>query len=209
MKKFQTGGFALVEALVAIVIIGIIGFILAELLSGSFRGSDKTKLVSKVVQNGQVALSQMEQTIRNSNSIVCIGNLPTNSQLSTSLTVLSKNSEYLRYSFIPPGSGTNGYIQQETLNVTVLPQNPNNFCQNPTILDVFTASAPQILTDSSPNGVSITTAASPFINIVQPGFNDAVTINFQVGPPVNSKSGYQNQLGGTGTIDFKTTVQLR
>ncbi|MBI2595856.1 type II secretion system protein [Candidatus Daviesbacteria bacterium] len=200
MKKTNKG-FALIEALIAVLIIGVIGFILTDLLLRTFKGSDKTRLISKVVQNGQVALNNITQALRDADVLVC--------WTPGKIVILTKG-QASRYSFAPPGPGVNGYIFKNSINSIKAPTALQDYCTDSEgdFTDYFTFSAPVKLTDDSPAGVSVQNGS--FSSIPQSGQNkDAITIQFQVGPSVSAGSGFENQLGGSGVIDFKTTVQLK
>ncbi len=191
-------GFTLIEAIIAIGLIGMIGFILSDLLSRTFKGSDKTKLISKIVQNGQVSLNHLEQAIRNADEVTCKGAIPPSYP---SMVIFTKG-QYTRFVFYTP-AGSNGYISRDTLNVISDPLVKNDFCNNQSTGD-FT-STPINLTDSfGGSGVSVT--GGSFTEIASQGKTDAVTIRFLVGPSVSSGQGYQDKLD---PVDFKTTVKLR
>lgn len=192
-------GFTLIEAIIAIGIIGIIGFILSDLLSRTFKGSDKTKLISKIVQNGQVALNHLDQAIRNSDAVICTGTIPPSAP---SIVVYTKG-QYTRFVIYAPTSA-NGYISRDTLTVISEPVDKDDFCNNQSTGD-FT-SVPTSLTDSGVSvvGGSFTTKASQ--QAQDANRSDAVAIEFKIGPSVSSGQGFQDKLD---PVDFKTTVKLR
>ncbi len=62
-------GFTLVETLVTLVLIGTIGLIASISLFNLLSGSAKTEIVKEIKQNGDYALSTMEQNIRNATDV--------------------------------------------------------------------------------------------------------------------------------------------
>ncbi|MBM3205689.1 type II secretion system protein [Candidatus Shapirobacteria bacterium] len=69
-NKKQTHGFTLVEILIVVGILGIIAAVGTNVFFTTFRGSTKTKVLTKVKQNGDYALSTMERLIRNAQEVV-------------------------------------------------------------------------------------------------------------------------------------------
>lgn len=81
MKRIPNSnmGFTLVELLVVSTIIATVGFVFSSSFIALMGGSKKADIVSEVKQNGNFALSVMEQLIRNS--------LPSSSCTPTSVTI--------------------------------------------------------------------------------------------------------------------------
>lgn len=63
--KINREGFTLIETLVSILIVATLGIIITMSLSNLLNGSAKTEAIKDVKQNGDYALSSMEQNIRN------------------------------------------------------------------------------------------------------------------------------------------------
>lgn len=203
MKKTDKSnlGFTLIEAIIAIGIIGFIGFILSDLLSKTFKGSDKTKLVSKIVQNGQVALNHLEQAIRNSDAVICTGAFTTPP---APTVVIFTKGQYTRFAIYTSAS-VNGYISQDTLTVTNAPVTKNDFCNKQLSSGEFTSESIKLTDSLEDSGVSVIDGS--FTKIAsQEGKSDAVTIWFKVGRSVSSGQGFQDKLS---PVDFQTTVKLR
>jgi prepilin-type N-terminal cleavage/methylation domain-containing protein len=116
--KINIKGFTLIEAIIAIAILGVIGFTLSELLVKGFKGSNKAELIGNIKQNGQVAMNIIDQTIRKADSVVCLSS-PTPAK---TIVILDKNNRYIRFNIVPgDGLNNNGYITADdpTLNVQV------------------------------------------------------------------------------------------
>src|SRR5581483_2921226 len=67
-------GFTLIEVLVVASILGVIGYMMSDILSRSLQGSQKTAVITTSKQNGQVVLDNLTEVIRNSDQVVCIDN---------------------------------------------------------------------------------------------------------------------------------------
>jgi prepilin-type N-terminal cleavage/methylation domain-containing protein len=78
----QETGFTLVEILVVILIFGLIGTVVSATFFTSLKGASRTETVKDVKQNGDYALSVMEQNLRNAETIrtACTGNQSTQIQ---------------------------------------------------------------------------------------------------------------------------------
>jgi len=100
MKK---DGFTLIEMLVATSVIVVVGTIVVSLFLSNLRAASKSKLLTKVKQNGNYALSVMERMIRNAQSISnCSGT-------SSSLKILNPDggiTEFICGDQIASNSGT-------------------------------------------------------------------------------------------------------
>src|SRR5258708_6610428 len=97
MKKQK--GFTLVEALVSITIIGVLGFLLSDLLNRGFQGGNKTQVTQTIKQNGQSSLNLIIQTLRGADAIVCIGDYPVGTPGSNTTLTMVKNGVYTRFIF--------------------------------------------------------------------------------------------------------------
>lgn len=64
-------GFTLIEILVTISIVAMVGVIASSTLFSLFRGASKSEILKEVKQNGEFALSTMEQKVRNATSVTC------------------------------------------------------------------------------------------------------------------------------------------
>lgn len=71
----QNFGFTMLELLIVVLIFGILGAIASSSLFSLLKGASKTEIVKEVKQNGDYALSVMEQQIRNARDIAssCAG----------------------------------------------------------------------------------------------------------------------------------------
>lgn len=195
-------GFTLVEMLVVITLLAVFGVLILTIFTRTLRGGNKSQIIETIKQNGQIVLETMDKTIRNSDNVVCVSNLPDPG----STIVVVNDGIYTRYRFIAPDNGnTNGFIQQDN---PVQPTPPSLESD----IKVFTdnvcgdlMSSANIITDTNPQtGISIKSVT--FTKSTSAGFKDTVTIQFQVAP------GEQAQAAVAGQIDpvsFQTTIQLR
>lgn len=189
-------GFTLIEALITLAILGVIGFILADIIARGFRNTNKTQVVGSIKQNGQNALNIMDQTIRSSEAVICTSASPAS-------IVIVKRPKYIRYTLNPETTTANGYITQETLDVPVPPPDATQASQ------FCTPASPSpdrtILTDQNTvTGASI--KSGKFSQISNNGSKDSVEIEFILGPGVKTGPAYSDT---ANSINFKTTVQLR
>lgn len=196
MFKHYQKGFSLLEAIVAISVIGVMGFVVAAVITRSFKASDKTQLLGLVKQNGQNALNILESSIRNSQEVACI------STSNDVITVLKKEGKkdniLLRFSL------ANDAIRQDEPDITEITipdfkkEDLCNLAHLPLKNDVY-------LTDNNAStGVKVenlkfTTDSS--------GNNKSITIYFTIKPQV-SGADYSRQLG-QGSESFQTTVYVR
>lgn len=204
IQRHTISGFTLVEALVAVTIIGITGLLLTDLLSRTFKGNSKTELISRIKQNGQSALNIMDQTIRYASSIVCVST-STDANPSRILVVKSKGNEYIRFRFIAEvttsGSESNGKINMDYPQ-PANPANPSTLCNSSGLVE----RNPVQLTDTNLiNGVSLKTN-SRFTLISNPGSKTGVNIVFYLGPGLKAGAGFENQTASLDGIPIETTV---
>lgn len=188
-------GFTLMEALITLAILGVIGFILADIISRGFRNTNKTQVIGSIKQNGQNALNIIDQTIRSSEAVIC-------TSTSKDRIVVVKRPKYVRYTLVPE-TAVNGYITQETLDVTVPPPDAAQAAQ------LCTPSSPTpdrtVLTDQNTvTGVSV--KSGKFTQVTNNGAKDSVEIEFILGPGIKAGPAYSET---ANSINFKTTVQLR
>lgn len=187
-------GFTLIEALITLAILGVIGFILSDIISRGFRNTNKTQIIGTIKQNGQNALNIMDQTIRSSEAVVCTSASPAR-------IVIVKRPKYIRYTLIPETTSANGYITEETLDVPVPPpSDETTFCTSGLATPDRT-----ILTDQNTvTGASL--KGGKFSLISENGAKDSVEIEFILGPGIKTGPAYSDT---ANNINFKTTVQLR
>src|SRR5438105_3723729 len=108
---YPSKGFTLIEALLSIAILGVVGLIMVNILGQSFQLSSKSQIISKIKQNGQNALSVIDESVRNADSIVCP--TPTQTTLNNVILVTSKNGTYTRFNMHLQQTNVNGYIGKE------------------------------------------------------------------------------------------------
>jgi prepilin-type N-terminal cleavage/methylation domain-containing protein len=210
-------GFTIIEILVVVSIIGIIGYMLGDIVTRSLRGSQKSSVIGTAKQNGQVALDTITQAIRSSDLAVCLDNqIPNPIGVTTGDTIAlySQDGRYVRLSY-QSGSST---LNEDLPTVNFLINNdPTNIDSFPNKVCDTTAAPPQagsqvILTDIDPtNGVLIQKVggATPVFTLTKrPGSKDTVTVQFQIKPRITG-GGFENQLSGSGAVQFQETIQLR
>lgn len=188
MKK---NGFTLVEVIIAISVLGIIGYTLVSVLSRSFSAGNKSQAVSSLKQNGQNIVNTLESNIRDAQAIVCLN--PVNSDI---ITLQKKDGVFIRY-YVKSGTSGNPNIILEdhpVLEDLSLSVDTRNFCNLSLVPEKQTVA----LSDADPNnGVSV--QSLKFIINDNPGIKDSINISF------NLKSWRDK-----ATIEsFQTTVQLR
>jgi prepilin-type N-terminal cleavage/methylation domain-containing protein len=194
-------GFTLIETLVAVVVIGVMGLIMSEIIIKSFQSNAKTALIGTIKNNGQVVLNTLDNAIRTSDGVICVK--PTLTASYNDTIIIQKSGLYTRFQFFQPSISppANGYVRQDSSSS----------------VDATTCalggSPPSIsLTSRDVNsGVSITyptvNPIGPFTKYPTANFKDTINIDFFVGPPVNSPLSFENQVGSK--IEFKTTVEVR
>lgn len=202
MKK----GFTIAEILVVISVIAVMGAIITEIFSRSLRGGNKAQIIAIVKQNGQSTLETMDKTIRNSDEIVCPVITGEGSQSRDTVAVV-KDGKYTRFRHIVETSTSNGYILQDN----PVPQSGElqetfllNICSN---VD-HVSSAPVSITDrNTKSGVSVTPGTpNLFTRNKKAGFNDILTISFDLKPGVSAPQAVAGQIDA---VTFTTTIQLR
>ena len=66
----QNKGFTLIELMVVVTLISIMGIMTTQILIINIRSQKKSEIIKEVKQNGDFALSVMENMVRNANDIV-------------------------------------------------------------------------------------------------------------------------------------------
>lgn len=203
-------GFSLIEVVVAISVMGILGIILASIMSRSFRAGDKTKLLSQVKQNGQLALNIMDDEIKSSEAVVCLGKTFAGNPNFDVMTLQKKDGSLARFRFVQNTQSQNSSIKQDfptlsqlSSSVSITPINTNDLCDLVKVTpmnDSYLTNANQTL------GVSV--ADLNFILNSNVGSKDSVTLSFDLKTAARAPGDFANQLG-LGRESFQTTVQLR
>jgi prepilin-type N-terminal cleavage/methylation domain-containing protein len=194
-------GFTLLETLVAVVVIGAVGIMMADIIVRTFQANTKTALVGVIKQNGQMAMNIMESTIRSSDGVVCIDTLNNPSRG----IVVRKAGSFVRFWYIQ--ASPNSYIVQDN---PVLPAtNMDTDLCNLSIIGL--AANQSILTNrgnaTAGQGINVTSAS--FTKNPNPdNYKDSVAIVFAMGPSGNTTSNrFEDRLGSN--IEFRTTVDIR
>lgn len=202
--KVKSGGFTIIEALIGITIVALIGAIIVDVLSRSFTSTNKSQLISIIKQNGQSTINLMDQTFREAQNVVCVGSLPGNDP-NTTLTIV-KGGEFYRFTFAKETASLNGKVVFDKLNVTDLNTQAAFYCTNTVVASRFSIASTQDLTDANTtSGVSLK-SGSRFDWTQSAGSRDYVSVTFGLGPPIGAGQNYSSQFG---TVEFKTTAQLR
>lgn len=189
-------GFSLVEVIIMIGILAVIGVITSTILTRTYRAGSQSETISKLKQNGDLAIKMMDETIRKAETVVCYD--PTAPV--QSLVVRTQSGTYTKFRFVDPvpPSGTptqNGFIvKQENLSSADLA----SFCTT------TLASPPEIpiTNNNSASGVSVT--GGQFLKIAGTQGKDTITISFNVNPSLKSGGTLQSE-----TAFIQTTVQIR
>jgi type II secretory pathway pseudopilin PulG len=217
-------GFTIVEVLVVALIIGIVGYMMSDIITRSLAGSQKTAVIGNSKQNGQVAIDALSSVIRNSEIVACLdSNWTVTGGTGSTIVLYTKDARYVRFMFhAGDGTTTNGYFAQDMPNVTALLLNGNPYgaitdshsshriCSTDAVTGVI-LSGETILTDrDTRSGVNIDQAPGPqpiFTVVKNPGSADIVTIQFSVTQAVAADAGFQNRL--ITPTQFRETIQLR
>lgn len=213
--NFDQRGFSLIEVLVTAAVLVTIGIITAQIMGQIFKGNTKSALIGSIKQNGQQALSIMENDIRNSETVLCTDQSVDNGNEVFLLTLYTRSGSYVRYTIYPEYSLTNGTITKESLDSVVnantqLTQNPANFCDLSSV--PFNSPLVQLINSdlTSPNAVSVKQSTGFSIANKASGFKDVVTVQFDLGPSINANDRVENSIGNaTNAYSFQTSVQLR
>ncbi len=222
MKK---NGFSLIETLVALAIVSIMGIILADLLTRTIQGGNKTHLIGTMKDNGQAALNIIESSMRSSDTVICPINtgdpldLPSETaKRLPNVLVVSQNGIYTRFGFVdttpPLSTGQNGYISKDhpAVSDTTDLMAINKLCEF--LPGTYaagqggsaTATTEQLLTDQTL--VSVVQNSGLFFKSHAPGYKDEVTIQFTLTPGVVSTKA-SGQVGTNNQIPFSDTIELQ
>lgn len=222
-------GFTLIEALVVILVVGILGYLLSDLLLRTFRGGNKTQLIGDIKQNGQSALNTIDYTVRTAERIVCpppgvktVTTNPADPVPQTAVLATVKNGKYTVFWFNPPKTTSpveNGYIsllstENDPVNRvgdTIPVGELIGYCSPPSLpgakLNAEFTKAVFLTDKNTQTGVSLKPGAY-FQRNSQAGSKDEVSIQFELGPGELAASSFDTQIG-TGAVLFSTTVRLR
>lgn len=113
MKKYKTG-FTLIELLIVIIITGTLGSVVGSMLFSSLRGVNKTNQLIVVRQNGNYALLQMQNKIRNAQSLdgVSINTSGSNATNDCTIPVVIPTPTPVAYKYIKvtASTGSNTFV---------------------------------------------------------------------------------------------------
>jgi prepilin-type N-terminal cleavage/methylation domain-containing protein len=228
--RFNKKGFTLLEAIIAISVVGVMGLILSDLMIRGFKGSNKTVIIGNVKQNGTVAMNVIEQSIRKADSVVCLSSV-TAEGLSKTMVLQDKSGAFLRFNVVAPAASSNGYITADDPTKSVTKVATDDTCSSvappavPGAVD-FNPVCAQRLCDSDYS--TFPTGAAPTTNFVtnrdnvngvsvnsggfkrktySAGIKDAVEINLGIGPARMSGYDFSTQL--KDDVQFSNTIQIR
>lgn len=186
----KSKGFSLVEVILVMGIIGVVGFVISNLLTRTYRTSSDADTISTLKRNGEIASTGLSEIIRMADGVVCYNPSTGPAQL---IIIRDKAGKYTRFRFVNPTSTDNGYIAKQE-NVSPVGE-LNSFC-----LDGPVPNQEVALTDKNNNsGVSISNGL--FSGVRGNEGKDTVTIKFDVGTPVLQ--------GSLTKATIQTTVQVR
>lgn len=199
-------GFSLIEVLVTITILTIVGVAISTIVTRSFQSNTKTELIGNVKQNGQGVLAIMEKDIRESDTVVC----PL-SGTSTVITLLTKtDGKYIRFTMETEGGSNNGAIYREEFIFQVLPTTADQLCNLSSVALNYQGTQISLIDSISKSAISLKNISGTGFTVVKnPGFKDTVKVQFDLGPKVGSPTNFEDSLGGSNSINFQTTVQIR
>lgn len=206
-KQKNTNGFTIVELLVVVSIMAILSVIFTNILVDTLRGRNKVKAINQVKQNGQVALGQLSNEIRNADGIICVDKfVGGGGGVEKDTLVISNGGVYTQFRLISSTPTSNGYIQKGIINSDTVYNNnntPENLCTQTLI---SATDLMQKLTDSDPkNGVSVIVAPGEDV-FKQSG--DNIVIKFNATAGVSAGFAYDMTVVDNG-IPFSTSVQVR
>lgn len=217
MKKRQFG-FTLIEIIIAIAILGILGFIFTDILTQVLRGQNKSKIVSLVKQAGQTIMNDLSTQIRESEKVVCVGTNTDNAGKPEDTVVIYKNGEYVRFRFIPPsdeiGGNKNGYIKRNDFTADNIIDVTSNAALCTDNTDQDQARVSNLTNINATTGVSLKynvengNSRPIFTKDSRAGFADSVTISFRVSQGTAAGNAYESAVASDGIL-FTTTVQVK
>jgi prepilin-type N-terminal cleavage/methylation domain-containing protein len=198
MKKSK--GFSLIEVMISIAIIGVIGVISTAIFTQTLKISSQTDTISKLKQNGDQAISLIEDSLRSADAVICYGSTSGTAVIDT-IVIRTLEGKYTKFRFVPPTPPTgtpitsNGYIaRQDNLDPTAL----STFCTSPPDL-----TREVILTNNDlSSGVSISNGQ--FYRLVLGYLNrDTINVSFYVNKT-------KSEPGSSGESAFiAATIQVR
>ena len=191
-------GFSMIEVLIAISIVAVIGIFTTTILTRTYRAGNQGASLSRLKQNGELAMDIMVDAIRNSEGVVCYGGTAIRK---TEIVIRTLEGKYTKFIFVDPGLAgntvtSNGYIaKQENLS----PSSYATFCTT-----AIASPAPVPITNSNNNsGVSI--SGGSFQKLTpQSTSKDSVMISFTV-----NRSLSQGATTETDVALMQTSVQVR
>lgn len=186
-------GVTLLETLIAVSVMAIIGIVIMELLRITFQSNSKTQLINSIKQNGQSAISSVEDSLRFADRIVCPA-----SGISSTLTVV-KDGKYTRIKIYGEVGNNNGYIARDFPSPPFASE--TDLCAEPPIPDL--AATKEFLTNKD-SGMSIFTGS--FIVDTGTSGGTIVTIRFDAKAAKNAPSTFESQVD---PVPFQTSIQLR
>ncbi len=210
LNNGKEDGFTLVEILVVIAITAFVGTIMVMIFINTLRGSNKSKILANMKQNGQAILENMDKTIRDAGNVVCTsgeGGVTTNSSEGNTLVIYWVGL-YTRFRLQLQTGSANGSVAQDFMtqpSAGTLSDFVAGVCQYPN----YAQTPLQVLTDTNwQTGVSVQNIPSTYLFKVnrQAGSKDTVTISFQLAPAAGLPDSIRSQID---PIPFQTTVQLR
>ncbi|MDO8570484.1 MAG: type II secretion system protein [Candidatus Daviesbacteria bacterium] len=215
----NTKGFTLIEILVVIVLLGILGVILTNILSQVLRGQNKINTVNLVKQNGQVILDQLSHEIRSAEKVICIGQATTYLRSSISsypsgTIVIFRNGNFIRFRLIPPwpvaNPTTNGFIQKEIFTIDDIPDATTDEMLCTESME-YTRGQQSFFTNNI-NSISLNyDGSNPIFSFdtltPQPGLPNLVLIRFRGFQDVKSKTA-ESTVSDEGVL-FSTAVSVR
>lgn len=190
-------GFTLLEVLIAITIIGIMGFIITDLLSKGFRGSSKTQVIGNIKQNGQLVLNIIEQSVRNADVVVCPDTADGIVNLDTMVLRDKTSGKFIRFKIIPGNANSNGALRQDSPTVSD-PNLAEGLCTDGAI--------PQTIITDTDSLTGVFVKEGQFTRDKTSGFKDLVTVRFVLGSPIAAPKNFESQFSDE---EFKTSIQIR
>lgn len=190
INKSKQAGFGIIEVMIGAILLGVIVTVVNTVLFSSFRGVNKSNVLTEVKQNGDYAISVMERMIREAKQIVSVCD-------GTPLSELA----IVNYDPDAPSS------DDPTLHTTTFKCDLNSG-----VLRIASASAVEdLLLTSSANvtleGTDCTSAISFVCSQVSADQPPVVNVSFTL--KQKSPAGVTPRVDERAQIDFSTTVVLR
>jgi len=159
-------GFTLVEILVVVGILGIIAVVASTIFFTTLRSSGKTKVLTKVKQNGDYALSVMERLIKDSQEVVT----------NTDNKICESGMNYLKFKRADGNTIEFGCLEEGTANGRIA-SNSARLTSSEVKVDSCSFDCSWLGTKFYPKTVTIKFTLSQFGATVRP--EEQATINFQ------------------------------